>query len=420
MVGDQTEQLLGRGLEIDSAEYIGRVDKILSRMLGFDNLESFAGDKSKIEKLPWSRSQIDRLVSAGGISINERTVNKGSRTLKVGDIVKIDSDIFAEVGKELKESVAARDFTHTGDKSVVEPENIPLDVVYEDEDVIVVDKPAGMVVHPAYAHPSGTLANAVAGYLERKGQEIPQRVGLVHRLDKDVSGLMLIAKNNRALSILSKQFSGEGIKPGMINNHEDIERVLPHKARKIYWAVVCADGIAELKAAGLGKHHFSKIEGYIRRCRGTGADRKKFEFRQGLDGFEDDDARYCLSFGKVLKKVGDGKYLVEIHIVTGRTHQIRAQLSCLGIPVCEDEKYGGLEKGKDETSCGIRLRAVKMSYIPVGVYGSKGEAEDSEDRYSRNFDENMSENRGKASIIRGKRAERQGGARKIVEKFEIP
>lgn len=286
-----------------------------------------------------SRSRIAKFVKLGGVSVNGEKINKSSYSLKQGNTVEINkSDLDRYVsGETVKQDLGA--FGESGDKSIIEPEDIPIDIIYEDSDLMVIDKQIGLVVHPGVGNYNGTLVNGLMGYFNRKGVKIPNRVGLVHRLDKVVSGLLVVAKSNKALDILSKQFSGDDVGP---------------KTKKVYWAVVYT---ADLEKTKLGSKS-TKIEGQISRGRKNG---KKFRFTAYDSGI----GKYSLSFVKIIKK-GKKYSLVEVQIVTGRTHQIRVHLSYLGIPIVGDTMYGGSKI----SGPGIALKCVELEFIHPRVYKS--------------------------------------------------
>ena len=185
-------------------------------------------------------------------------------------------------------------------------QEIPLDIIYEDKDIIVVNKPKGMVVHPANGNPDGTLVNAIMAIckdsLSGIGGEI--RPGIVHRLDKDTSGLLIVAKNDKAHVNMSEQ----------IKNHE---------VKKTYIALV----------RGIVKENEATIDMPICRSR---SDRKKMAV--------DKNGRNAVTHIKVLKRY-DKYTLLEINIETGRTHQIRVHLSHIGYPIIGDCTYSN---GKNE------------------------------------------------------------------------
>lgn len=188
------------------------------------------------------------------------------------------------------------------------PENIPLDIVYEDEDLLVLNKPAGMVVHPGHGHFSGTLVNALAYHLDiSQGPDATdERMGvLVHRIDKDTSGLLVVAKNDESQLNLARQF-------------------FVHSIERKYVAVVW----------GNIKEDEGTIDGNIGR---DPSDRMKFRvFPDGNSG------KHAVTHYRVLERFGFVT-VVECILETGRTHQIRVHMSYIGHPLFNDERYGGAE-----------------------------------------------------------------------------
>jgi 23S rRNA pseudouridine1911/1915/1917 synthase len=188
------------------------------------------------------------------------------------------------------------------------PENIPLDIVYEDEDVMVINKPAGMVVHPGHGNYSGTLVNALAGYLGlSQGPDAEdERMGvLVHRIDKDTSGLLVVAKNPAAQLHLADQF-------------------FVHSIDRIYTAVVWGN-LAEDEGT---------VEGTIGR---DPNDRLRFRVYD-----DPEKGKWAVTHWRVLERYGFIT-VVECRLETGRTHQIRVHMSSLGHPLFNDARYGGAE-----------------------------------------------------------------------------
>ena len=193
------------------------------------------------------------------------------------------------------------------------PEDIPLDIVYEDDQVIVVNKPAGLVVHPAAGVYSGTLANALAFHFQQLSNAGSIRPGIVHRLDKDTSGLLVVAKTEAGHENLADQF----------------------RAREVYKSYVAL-------VYGVVKEESGRIEQPIAR---DPRNRTRMAVIAG--------GRGALSFFKVRRRY-DSFTLVDVELKTGRTHQIRVHLSWLKHPVVADELYsGGRENNLD-----VRLRAL--------------------------------------------------------------
>ncbi len=186
-------------------------------------------------------------------------------------------------------------------KTETMPEDIPLDILYEDEALAVINKPAGLVVHPAAGNETGTLVNALLFHLSSlSGIGGEERPGIVHRLDKDTSGLMLVAKDDQAHLSLSAQLEARTIE-------------------KHYHAVV------------LG--HMKEASGRIEKPIGRDPkDRKKMAVVA--------DGRYALTDWKVLEERGPSATLLDLHIHTGRTHQIRVHMASIGHPVLGDPLYG--------------------------------------------------------------------------------
>jgi 23S rRNA pseudouridine1911/1915/1917 synthase len=230
----------------------------------------------------FSRSRIQGLIDNGCVDVNGRAARKAGQTLESGSTVTVR--IPPPAPTELV------------------PENIPLDIVFENDDLIVVNKAAGMVVHPAAGHSSGTLVHAVLGYdpdLEGIGGE--ERPGVVHRLDKATSGLILLAKNERAHRWLQDQFR-------------------LRKVDKTYLALV--DGKPPTPSG--------RVEAYI------GRDPKQ---RKKMAIVSESKGRESISEYKTVEEFRKHT-LLEFHPLTGRTHQIRLHCAFLKCPIVGDEVYG--------------------------------------------------------------------------------
>lgn len=263
-----------------------------------ENMRLDAYIASKKENI--SRTNIQRLIEEGSILVNGQK-KKISYKVQIGDNIEINIP-------EAKETD-------------IKAEDIPLKIVYEDSDIIVVNKPKGMVVHPANGNPDGTLVNAIMnickGSLSGIGGEI--RPGIVHRLDKDTSGLLIVAKNDLAHINMSTQ----------IKNRE---------VKKIYIALV--------------KGNINENEATINMPIGRSTkDRKKMAVRK--------EGKEAVTHFKVLKRYGDYT-LLKIKIDTGRTHQIRVHMAEIGHPVVGDMVYS---KGKNEFGVeGQMLHATSLDF----------------------------------------------------------
>ena len=252
-------------------------------VVDLDNVRLDAYIAKKREDL--SRVMVQKLIENGKVLVDGKK-RKISYKVQVGEVIELDIPEAKETG--------------------VKAEDIPLDIVYEDEDIIVVNKPKGMVVHPANGNPDGTLVNAIMahckGSLSGIGGEI--RPGIVHRLDKDTSGLLIVAKNDKAHINMSEQ----------IKNRE---------VKKIYIALV----------RGVVPENEATINMPIGR---STKDRKKMAVRK--------DGKEAITHFKVLKRYANYT-LLEVKIDTGRTHQIRVHMAEIGHPVVGDMVYSN---GKNE------------------------------------------------------------------------
>jgi len=264
-------------------------------------------DKYLVSNFPeHSRSRLQSLIKEGRVTVDGKVVTKSGYILETGNVIEVQIPPV-----ETTELI---------------PEDIPLEIVFESDDLIVVNKPAGMVVHPAFGHARGTLVHAVLAHapqMEGIGGEL--RPGIVHRLDKDTSGLIIVAKNDRSLRWLQDQFR-------------------LHKVEKIYLALV--DG------------HLPTPEGRIEAPIGRDpSHRQKMAIVPAKKGREAITEYFT-------REVFPQHTLVEAHLLTGRTHQIRLHLSFLGCPIVGDTVYG-----HRNPSISIErqfLHAAKMSILLPG------------------------------------------------------
>ena len=248
-----------------------------------------------------SRTMIQKLIQEKNIKVNGKIV-KASYKVVSGDEIEMEIPEPKEIN--------------------LKPQNIPLDVIYEDNDIIVINKPKGMVVHPANGNPDGTVVNAVMALckdsLSGIGGEV--RPGIVHRLDKNTSGIMIIAKNDKAHINLSEQ----------LKNHE---------VKKTYIALV----------RGIINENEATINMPISRSKN---DRKKMAVNR--------DGKNAITHFKVLGRYKNKYTLLKVNIETGRTHQIRVHLSHIGHPVIGDDVYSN---GKNEWGIsGQCLHAWKIEF----------------------------------------------------------
>lgn len=263
-------------------------------------LDSFLAERVE----GWSRSQLQKLIENGDVLVNDRA-GKASYKVRVGDEIDID----------LTEEPAAK----------FEPENIPLDIVFEDEFLAVINKPAGMVVHPGAGVSSGTLANAIAWHFQSEPSALAEgqnaggdsvnrppsdaggsdRVGIVHRLDKDTSGLIVVAKDEQTHEALAEQF----------------------RERKVYKSYVAL-------VHGSPRENSGTIDRPIARDRWH-----RTKMTVAANG------RSALSLWKVRQRF-EKFTLLEVEIKTGRTHQIRVHLASINHPVVGDAVYN---EGRDKT-----------------------------------------------------------------------
>ena len=258
-------------IEVDKGQVPLRIDKYLS------------------EHMPHqTRNRIQQAADAGFIQVDGRPV-KSNYKVRSGDIVTLMLD---------------RPHFDT----TIEPEDIPLDVRYEDDDLMVIYKPAGMVVHPGCGNFHGTLVHAIAWHLRNLPSYDPNdpQVGLVHRIDKDTSGLLVVAKTPEAKTSLGKQFF----------NHDTHRSYNP-----LVWGNFVEDE--------------GRIEGNIGRD-------PKDRLRMAVFPPDSETGKPAVTHYRVLERYGYTT-LVECRLETGRTHQIRAHMKHIGHPLFADERYGGME-----------------------------------------------------------------------------
>ncbi len=259
-------------------------------------------DSYLAEELDLSRSKVQKLIKQDLVTVNGKVISN-NYNVKLGDIILVNDDLNYDIS--------------------IEAEDIDLDIVYEDDDLLVVNKASGMVVHPAPGHYSGTLVNALL-YKFNLSNGDSERPGIVHRLDKDTSGLMLVAKNDKTHEALSK----------MIANKE-VER---H-----YLAIV--DGVI--------KHDTGTIDAPIGRDPNN---------RQKM-AVTDVHGKDSITHFKVLETFSNHT-LVECVLETGRTHQIRVHMAYIGYPVFNDSMYG---RGKStEFGQFLHSKCIKFKHPSTG------------------------------------------------------
>jgi 23S rRNA pseudouridine1911/1915/1917 synthase len=254
-----------------------------------------------------SRTKIKGAMLDGHVLVNQKAI-KANYIVQPNDLIEIT-------------------LPYLPDKEDVKPENIPLDILYEDNYLMLINKPAGMVTHPAYKNYSGTLVNALMYYMGENSDKLPkldgdeeeggdERAGIVHRLDKLTSGILVVAKDEDTQRRLSKLFS-----------RHDIERE--------YWAIVWG--------------HLKDKKGIIEKALGRNPrDRKKFAVTK--------DGKHAITEYEVIKEF-DFLSLIKLKLQTGRTHQIRVHMHSLGHPIFGDNDYEG------RTSHGIQLTAKLKQHI---------------------------------------------------------
>lgn len=274
---------------LDSTSLISRIEIVVVREERKFRLEDLL-----CQRFPaLSKMYLREVVKKGSCEVNGRQENIGHR-LSANDFVEIEVDLSRQ---------------HS-----MLPEDLPIEIVYEDEDLVVVDKPAGMLVHPSHREKNGTLLNALAFHFNRDPARGVIRPGLVHRLDKETSGLIVVAKNQRAHRILCRQFQRKQVE-------------------KRYTAIV--HGV------------MSENEGVINGDIGRDAELKFWVLKEGGKASE---TRF-----RVLQRKQDTT-LVELEPVTGRTNQLRIHCASIGHPIIGDKERGG------DASRKLCLHATKLGF----------------------------------------------------------
>ena len=243
-------------------------------------------DKYLTEQIPdQSRSYIQKLLDDNFITVNGKSA-KSNYKLRASDTITVEIPEAEELD--------------------IEPENIPLDIVYEDDDIIVINKPKGMVVHPAPGHTSGTLVNALMYHCKDSLSSINGvlRPGIVHRIDMDTTGLLVACKSDQAHRVLSDKFK-------------------VHDIHRVYTAIVY--------------NQFATDEGTINKpIARHKTDRKKMAI--------DSNGRHAVTHYRVIERLKQNFSLVECELETGRTHQIRVHMASINHPLLGDEVYGPKQK----------------------------------------------------------------------------
>ena len=230
-----------------------------------------------------TRNKIQLAIKAGNVLVNEVVV-KANYKVKAKDVVRVV-------------------LAHPPHENLLVPEDIPLNIVYEDEELIVLNKPAGLVVHPGHGNYSGTLVNGLIYHFQNLPNNSSDRPGLIHRIDKDTSGLLVVAKTEYSMANLAKQF---------------FNRTTQRRYLALVW--------------GSLEEEEGTIEGNIGRS---------LKNRLQMDVFPDgEQGKPAITHFKVLERFSYVT-LVECRLETGRTHQIRAHFKYLGHPLFNDERYGG-------------------------------------------------------------------------------
>lgn len=256
-------------------------------------------DKYLATKTDYSRATISKMLEQGFIKVNEKQ-EKSSYLIKKGDIISIEDGYI--------------------EKKDIVPKPMEIEIIYEDNDIIIVNKPSGLVVHPGSGNYDNTLVNGLMYYTEELSDENGiERPGIVHRIDKDTSGLLMIAKNNKTHNVLTDYFKNKEVK-------------------RTYLALLC----------GQFPHDTATIDAPIGR---DPLDRKKMTVT-------DKNAKEAMTHLKVEKRFKDYT-LVSLKLETGRTHQIRVHMQYIGYPIYNDPVYNK----KKATKFGQFLHSAKMDFL---------------------------------------------------------
>lgn len=232
-----------------------------------------------------TRNKIQQAAKDGGVYVNDVVV-KSNHKVKANDVVRVL-------------------FAHPPHENLLIPENIPLDIVYEDDSLLVVNKPAGLVVHPGHGNYTGTLINGLIYHFNNLPNNSSDRPGLVHRIDKDTSGLLVVAKTETAMAHLSKQF---------------FDKTSKREYVALVWGSMKDDeGTIE---GNIGRHPKNRLQNTV------------------YYGEEEESGKPAVTHYKVLEQLGYVT-LVTCKLETGRTHQIRVHMKHIGHTLFNDERYGG-------------------------------------------------------------------------------
>ena len=277
---------------------------IVSKADKQDRLDAFLVKKNPHK----TRNQIQKNIH--NISINGKKAKKAGEKIQEGDRILFFEETTIEYSQK--------------------GEDIPLDIIFEDKDILIINKPAGMVVHPALGNNSGTLLNALIFYLQKKTKTpLPERAGIVHRLDKNTSGLLMVAKNEQMHSYLSEQIKKRRITKG-------------------YTALV----------SGKISPEKGSIDAPITRSRKDTTKMAVLATKSAKD---------ALTHYTVLAYIPElQSTLVRIQIITGRTHQIRVHFAAIGFPIIGDPEYGDLKKNANiKKMFGLSRQFLHASFLEI-------------------------------------------------------